>query len=92
MCKKKAPLVAEPFHRLISLDLSDAGDNADGDAGGAGGGACAGGISGVFRLPIPTSSSLHPLSKGRDSSAPPSTLINATTLASIGYPAHHSFE
>jgi hypothetical protein len=29
MCKKKAPLVAEPFHRLIPLDLSgDASGNA----------------------------------------------------------------
>jgi hypothetical protein len=30
MCKKKAPLVAEPFHRLIPLDLS--GDDSCGGA------------------------------------------------------------
>jgi hypothetical protein len=52
-------LVAEPSHRLIPLDLSGAGGNADcGAGGGAGGGACAGGISGVFRLASP-----HPLSE-----------------------------
>jgi hypothetical protein len=76
MCKKKAPLVAEPFHRLIPLDLSGAAGNADCVAGGAccgarwGCGACGacgacGNLSVFFRLQW---ASLHPLSpKRRDS-------------------------
>ena len=78
MRKEKAPLVAEPFHRLIQLDLSG-GDNCDGAH--AVGNVCAAlgclcgdsvsceyyNVDAVLRL----LSSLHPLSKGRDSSAPP---------------------
>jgi hypothetical protein len=65
MCKKKkAPLVAEPFHRLIALNLSGAAGNAGGGAGGVHRGACGacGNVSVVARLPI-LRPSLHPLSE-----------------------------
>jgi hypothetical protein len=94
MRKEKAPLVAEPFHRLIQLDLSG-GDSCDGahavgNACAASGCLCGGSVSCEYYnvdAGLRLLSSLHPLSlKERGDQS--RLKLHIATVSSIHHQSH----